>query len=181
MDANWLGIISWRMCSERCPTPLCRRCQASNSRTSPREFDETAQALGLLLATHGALALTVAAVRERASNLEVALRTSRQIGIAMGVLMFQHKLTEDQAFDLLRIASQHKHLKLAAIASVVAENRTPRTSCRGDPRSHCRQPDDRAIRRADDAGALAVLEAETPASGQRAPRPADRRTRRLET
>jgi 2-keto-3-deoxy-L-rhamnonate aldolase RhmA len=37
------------------------------------------------------------------------------------VLMAQQKITREQAFDLLRIASQHGHRKLAEIAAQVAE------------------------------------------------------------
>jgi ANTAR domain-containing protein/GAF domain-containing protein len=84
-------------------------------------FDETAEALGLLLATHGALAAQAAAARDKAENLVIALSTNRQIGVAMGILMQQHRLTEDQAFDLLRIASQHGHRKLSAIAADVVQ------------------------------------------------------------
>jgi AmiR/NasT family two-component response regulator len=49
------------------------------------------------------------------------LKTSREIGIAMGILMNASKLTRDQAFDLLRIASQHTHRKLSEIAADIAE------------------------------------------------------------
>ena len=35
--------------------------------------------------------------------------------------MTQHKITRDQAFDLLRIARQHTHQKLSEIAATVAD------------------------------------------------------------
>ena len=38
--------------------------------------------------------------------------------------MHQHKITQQQAFDLLRIASQHTHRKLVDIATEVAETGT---------------------------------------------------------
>jgi AmiR/NasT family two-component response regulator len=50
-----------------------------------------------------------------------ALQTSREIGIAMGVLMQKYKITRDEAFSLLRMASQALHRKLALIAVEVAE------------------------------------------------------------
>jgi AmiR/NasT family two-component response regulator len=74
-----------------------------------------------LLATHGALALAKAAAQEQVRNLRRALDTSREIGIAMGVLMSQHKITRDQGFDMLRIASQRANRRLAEIASEVAD------------------------------------------------------------
>ena len=52
------------------------------------------------------------------------MKNSRDIGCAMGVLMATHKVTREQAFDLLRMASQHAHRKLADIAAEVADTGT---------------------------------------------------------
>jgi hypothetical protein len=84
-------------------------------------FDDDAVTLGTLLATHGGLAVEAAAALERVGHLEVALLSNREIGVAMGVLMNEHKITREQAFDLLRIASQHGHRKLVEIATEVAD------------------------------------------------------------
>jgi ANTAR domain/GAF domain len=84
-------------------------------------FDDVAEAVGMLLATHGALAVARTNAREQADNLLTALKTSREIGIAIGVLMQKHKITRDDAFNLLRVASQGTHRKLADIAEQVAE------------------------------------------------------------
>ena len=54
----------------------------------------------------------------------IALKSSREIGIAMGVVMASNKVTRDQAFDLLRIVSQRTHRKLADIAVDVADTGT---------------------------------------------------------
>lgn len=83
-------------------------------------FDDGAAAIGLLLATHGALAIAAERHRERAVNLERALESSRVIGIAVGVLMSQHKVSRSEAFDLLRIASQNSNRKVRDVASQVA-------------------------------------------------------------
>lgn len=80
--------------------------------------------VGLLLSTHGALAVAAMQRGQRASQLAAALASNREIGVAMGVLMASRKITRRQAFDLLRIASQHSHRKLAAIAIDVAESGT---------------------------------------------------------
>jgi hypothetical protein len=87
----------------------------------PGAFDENSEAIGHLLATHGALAVSKAEAEDKARNLERALKTSRQIGIAMGILMNQNKITSEGAFDLLRLASQHGHRKLADIAEYVVD------------------------------------------------------------
>lgn len=90
----------------------------------PDAFDEHDQSVGLLLATHGALALSALRRGNTAAQLARALESNREIGVAMGVLMSQHKITRSQAFDLLRITSQHTHRKLADIAVDVADTGT---------------------------------------------------------
>jgi hypothetical protein len=87
-------------------------------------FDENAVTVGLLMATHGALAMSALRQGETAAHLSRALESNREIGVAMGVLMSQHKINRDQAFDLLRITSQHTHRKLSQIAADVADTGT---------------------------------------------------------
>lgn len=53
------------------------------------------------------------------ANLRIALHSARRIGAAMGIIMVAHKVTEEQAFAALRIASQHTHRKLRDIADEV--------------------------------------------------------------
>jgi hypothetical protein len=92
--------------------------------TKPDAFSEHDRTVGLLLSTHGALAVAAVSRGETAAHMTAALKSNREIGVAMGVLMATHKLTRDQAFDLLRIASQHTHRKLADIAVDVADTGT---------------------------------------------------------
>jgi AmiR/NasT family two-component response regulator len=87
-------------------------------------FDENAVTTGLLLATHGALALSALRRGDTAAQLARALESNREIGVAMGVLMSQHRITRDQAFNLLRITSQHTHRKLSQVAADVADTGT---------------------------------------------------------
>jgi GAF domain-containing protein len=84
-------------------------------------FDSSAELTGGIIATHAAIALTGARHRQQAEHLQLALESNRQIGVAMGVLMSRQHVTRQQAFDLLRIASQHTHRKLADIAMDVAD------------------------------------------------------------
>ncbi len=53
-------------------------------------------------------------------HLELALSSNREIGVAVGVLMANHKLTDEQAFDLLSRVSQRTNRKLRVIAVEVA-------------------------------------------------------------
>jgi GAF domain-containing protein len=73
------------------------------------------------LATHSAIAIEKAKAENASRNLELALARNRTIGMAMGVLMNAHKITGDEAFDWLRLASQHLHRKLHDIAEEVVE------------------------------------------------------------
>ena len=79
-------------------------------------FDSRSEVTALLLATHGARLVAT----ETAQHMEHGLKNSRTIGVAMGILMNQHKITGDNAFQMLRIASQNGNRKLADIADGVA-------------------------------------------------------------
>jgi AmiR/NasT family two-component response regulator len=89
--------------------------------TKPNAFDDTDASTLAVLSTHGAIAFSLAADRQAKDNLTVALANSRKIGAAIGILMYKHQITEQQAFDALRIASQHTHRKLIDIAYDVVE------------------------------------------------------------
>jgi hypothetical protein len=100
-------------------------------------FDAHTQWAGTLLATHAAWAVSLEMTRQRAENLEAALRSNREIGTAIGVLMAQHKLTRDQAHELLRVASQDSNRKMAELATEVVETgelSMPRRPTRTTPR-----------------------------------------------
>ena len=75
--------------------------------------------LSAAFAVHLSLALQSARATERVTHLEHALLTNRRIGIAIGILMAHHQVTEEHAFDLLRTSSQRENVKLAAIAERV--------------------------------------------------------------
>lgn len=87
----------------------------------PDAFDESSRLLAMLLATHAAQAVSVALLRDEALNLRQAVETNREIGAAVGVLMATRKLTREQAFDILRIASQNQNRKLRDIATDVVD------------------------------------------------------------
>jgi hypothetical protein len=60
-------------------------------------------------------------VQERASNLDIALQTSRRSGIALGIIMTRHLLTADAALLLLRGVSQSSNIKVADLAEIISE------------------------------------------------------------
>jgi GAF domain-containing protein len=74
-----------------------------------------------ILCTHSAIALSRVADREQNSHLQNALQSNRKIGVAMGIVMAKYLLSEQQAFDALRIVSQHRNRKLIDIAYEVVD------------------------------------------------------------
>lgn len=79
---------------------------------------------GRLMATYGALGLNSIADRRRAGELQQALGSAREIGIAIGILMASRKLTRSDAFEVLRDESQRANRKLRDLAAYVAETGT---------------------------------------------------------
>jgi len=55
--------------------------------------------------------------------MEQALRSSRTIGAAMGMLMASRQVGEKGAFDILRMASQQSNRKLREIADELVRER----------------------------------------------------------
>jgi len=58
----------------------------------------------------------LAAAEDRAAQLELALASNRRIGIAVGIVMARLHLTDGQALELLRDASQRRNVKLRELA-----------------------------------------------------------------
>lgn len=98
----------------------------------PAAFGATDRAKGLIFATHAGVALAAAQDVEdaaqaltveiqRLENLHGALASRQVIGRAEGILMQREVITGDQAFDLLRRASQHLNIKLREVAQYVVD------------------------------------------------------------
>lgn len=85
----------------------------------PGRFGDEDVAVASMFAPFVALSVQSALDQQRATNLEVALQTSRQIGTAMGILMVRELVTSERAFELLREASQNLNRKLRDIAAEV--------------------------------------------------------------
>jgi hypothetical protein len=87
----------------------------------PDAFTDRDAMIGLLMATHGANTAGLTLYEREVKNLKIALSTNRHIGMAIGVLMATQRVSNEQAFDLLRIASQNSNRKLADVAYDVVE------------------------------------------------------------
>ncbi|HEX2298242.1 MAG TPA: ANTAR domain-containing protein [Pseudonocardiaceae bacterium] len=92
--------------------------------TEPRILLGLDRDVGLLLAAHAGAALAAArsveAAEMRVANLERALLSRDVIGQAKGMLMAQRGISAEEAFDVLRTASQKLNIKLAQIAEALA-------------------------------------------------------------
>lgn len=121
-ELGWTSMLSFRLFPELASVEVVAGLNLYAERA--HAFDAAAVQVGLLLATHGAMAIAADVNRAQVEDLKRALDTSREIGVAVGTLMTRHRLTRDQAFDLLRVASQHQNRKLRDVAAEVAESGT---------------------------------------------------------
>lgn len=84
-------------------------------------FDESDVHVGSVFAAHAAVAMSNTVVID---SLRCALETRDRISTAKGVLMGRDGISEDDAFAMLRRASQHENVKLRDIADrIVAQRR----------------------------------------------------------
>lgn len=93
--------------------------------TAPHAFDESDVALGSVFAVHAAVATSSA---RREQGLEEKAETRDLIGQAKGILMARSGVDEDEAFAMLKRASQRMNLKLRDIAEGIAHGAPPPTS-----------------------------------------------------
>jgi GAF domain-containing protein len=82
----------------------------------PGAFNPQVLELAAAFAEHAAVAFNAAAMAEKITNLQVALQHARDIGAAVGIIMQRRHLTQSEAFRQLRIASQHRNVKLYELA-----------------------------------------------------------------
>jgi len=91
----------------------------------PKAFGALDRARGVLLASLAGVALASARSHQdeqlQTEHLRSALRTRELIGQAQGILIERERITADQAFDILRRASQHLNRKLREVAQDLIE------------------------------------------------------------
>ena len=88
---------------------------------SPGKFDLRG-AQGAVLASFASVALVSVANQERADSLRRGLESNREVGKAIGLMMAAHQMGSDEAFELLRRASNDMNMKLTEVAREVIEN-----------------------------------------------------------
>ncbi len=83
-------------------------------------FDEQDEAVAIIFGAQASLALDRAQEHESAQQYEDALDNSRVISTAVGILMGSRGLTNEQAMDQLRKASQRLNRKVSDLAETIA-------------------------------------------------------------
>jgi AmiR/NasT family two-component response regulator len=81
-------------------------------------FDDESEHVGLLFASHAAVAMSGAQQQE---HMGKAISARDVIGQAKGILMERYKITADQAFSVLARASQQSNIKLVEVAHSLTE------------------------------------------------------------
>lgn len=85
----------------------------------------------IILAAFASVAVSSLHRKQEARTLAAGLESNREIGKAIGLLMAFHKISDTEAFDLLRKASQDMNIKLAEVArGVVAHHNSGRPTPR---------------------------------------------------
>jgi len=99
-----------------CELPLTRGGAAALNLYSsqPRAFTALAELIAPVFAARASIALAHA---DELHHLQRAIETRQTIGQALGILVERHRLTPDQAFELLAEASKTSHIKLRDLAA----------------------------------------------------------------
>jgi hypothetical protein len=114
------SVVSYRLAASRRSGADVLLGSLNNYAEAPNAFPAEAQEVGLILAAHASVAVRAVSERQDLEHLGRGLRealASRDvIGQAKGILMERLRVTPDEAFDLLRRASQRLNLKLREVA-----------------------------------------------------------------
>lgn len=84
--------------------------------SQPGAFTEQSELIGWLVASHAAVAMSSARL---GAQLHASIATRQLIGQALGIVMERFKVSEDQAFEVLKRSSQHRNVKLREIAEQI--------------------------------------------------------------
>ena len=100
-------------------------------------YDEVSRQLGAEFAAQASVALANAQIHDRTvsviAQLNEALSTRAVIEQAKGILMARQSIDADQAFEILRRASQNRNQKLRDIAAAIVQTTTEMPPGDGSP------------------------------------------------
>lgn len=134
-SGQWPKVADWVLAETPVRGALgCRVLVDRETRGALNMFSDTPGALtaasvehASVLAAFATVATYAAAHGEDAATLRRGLDSNREIGKAIGMLMVRDDISDTDAFEVLRRASQDKNIKLVEIASEVVR-RTGRSA-----------------------------------------------------
>jgi hypothetical protein len=88
---------------------------------NPEALDRAA-----VLAAFASVALLAVSTQQSAESLRSGLASNREVGKAVGLLMAFHKISDEEAFEVLRKTSQDLNVKVTAIARELVEHHNRR-------------------------------------------------------
>lgn len=88
---------------------------------TPGAFTADAAAHASVLAAFASVTVAAVTRGEDVASLRTGLTSNREIGKAVGLLMGLERLSEDEAFDLLRRTSQNMNIKVADLARRIVD------------------------------------------------------------
>ena len=86
-------------------------------------FDTVSAERAIILAAFASVALNAATSGESVDMLRQGLKSNREIGRAVGMLMLLKDVTQEEAFEMLRRLSQEMNIKVAEVARAVVKER----------------------------------------------------------
>jgi GAF domain-containing protein len=89
---------------------------------TPGAFRKDGGDEGAVLSSFASVALMSMVNQERADSLRRGLESNREVGKAIGLLMAAHHIGSEEAFEVLRKASNDMNMKLTEVAREVVEN-----------------------------------------------------------
>jgi GAF domain-containing protein len=89
-----------------------------------RAFDVRDEKIIAILGSAAVTAMRAARHQEKAEHMERALRTSRRIGVALGILMLTRQVDLEDAWEQLSQASQDSNTKVSELAEQVIRQRS---------------------------------------------------------
>jgi len=89
---------------------------------TPGALTDDSATIGAIVAAFASVALTAATEQRTVESLRNALDSNREIGKAIGILMTTHHISDDDAFAMLREASNRLNVRLGELARQVVDS-----------------------------------------------------------
>jgi GAF domain-containing protein len=97
----------------------------------PGAFTEQAADAAAILAAFASVAVTAAGQKAEARSLREGLASNREIGKAVGLLMATHAVGDEQAYAMIREASNALNLRLSRLARDIVEEHNSQAGAQG--------------------------------------------------